>query len=235
MSTEFAIKTSQLCRSFGSFCAVDHLDLRIREGEIFGLLGPNGAGKTTTIRMLCGILVPSSGEGHVLGYDIAHESEQIKKQIGYMSQQFSLYNDLTAIENLRFYAQIYGLPPHSVEERVRELVQMAGIQGMEDQLTVNLSGAWRQRLALACAIVHRPPMLFLATYRRGGSGFTQGFLEHDLRDGARGRDRAGHHALHGRSRILPHHRDDVPITLDRTGFPAKTEIQHARHAAGDRL
>jgi len=161
MSTEFAIKTSQLCRSFGSFCAVDHLDLRIREGEIFGLLGPNGAGKTTTIRMLCGILVPSSGEGHVLGYDIAHESEQIKKQIGYMSQQFSLYNDLTAIENLRFYAQIYGLPPHSVEERVRELVQMAGIQGMEDQLTVNLSGAWRQRLALACAIVHRPPMLFL--------------------------------------------------------------------------
>jgi len=161
MNIEFAVETSQLCRSFGSFCAVDHLDLKIRKGEIFGLLGPNGAGKTTTIRMLCGILVPSSGEGRVLGYDIARESEQIKKQIGYMSQQFSLYNDLTAIENLRFYAQIYGLNQDEVEGRVHELAQMAGIQGMENQLTVNLSGAWRQRLALACAIVHRPPMLFL--------------------------------------------------------------------------
>jgi ABC-2 type transport system ATP-binding protein len=161
MNSEFAVETNQLSRTFGNFRAVDCLNLKIRRGEIYGLLGPNGAGKTTTIRMLCGILLPSSGEGTVLGCDIAREPEKIKAQIGYMSQQFSLYNDLTAIENLRFYAQIYGLPRSEVERRLPELIRMAGIEGMQNILTVNLSGAWRQRLALACAIVHRPPMLFL--------------------------------------------------------------------------
>jgi ABC-2 type transport system ATP-binding protein len=161
MNDKLAVETKQLSRSFGDFTAVDRLDLQIHQGEIYGLLGPNGAGKTTTIRMLCGILLPSGGGGSVLGYDIARETEQIKTRIGYMSQQFSLYDDLTAIENLRFYAQIYGLPPSQVDSRLRELVHMAGIEGMENQLTVNLSGAWRQRLALACAIVHEPPMLFL--------------------------------------------------------------------------
>lgn len=161
MMTALAVETRNLTRKFGDFCAVDNLDLKIKQGEIYGLLGPNGAGKTTSIRMLCGILLPSSGEGRVLGYDIAAQPEMIKKSIGYMSQQFSLYNDLTAMENMRFYAQIYGLAPRDIEERLRELVDLAGINGMENQVTADLSGAWRQRLALACAIVHKPPMLFL--------------------------------------------------------------------------
>ena len=155
------IETNHLTRKFGDFNAVNDLDLTVHEGEIFGLLGPNGAGKTTTIRMLCGILIPSSGEGHVLGFDIAREPEQIKKRIGYMSQQFSLYNDLTAVENMRFYAEIYGLPPEAIERRLEELIEMAGLAAIRNQITANLSGAWRQRLALACAIVHKPPMLFL--------------------------------------------------------------------------
>lgn len=161
MVPELAIQTTNLKRTFGDFTAVEDLNLKIHKGEIFGLLGPNGAGKTTTIRMLCGILLPSAGEGFVLGYDIARQAEKIKQNIGYMSQLFSLYNDLTAVENLRFYAQIYGLPAHSIENRVQELIDMAGLHGLESQITVNLSGAWRQRLALTCAIVHHPPMLFL--------------------------------------------------------------------------
>ncbi len=161
MKTTLAVETHDLTRNFGDFRAVDSLNLKIRQGEIYGLLGPNGAGKTTSIRMLCGILLPSSGEGKVLGFDIAEQPEQIKKNIGYMSQQFSLYNDLTALENMRFYAQIYGLAPEDIEERLRELIDLAGINGIENQATSDLSGAWRQRLALACAIVHKPPMLFL--------------------------------------------------------------------------
>lgn len=161
MKASLAIETRDLTRNFDDFCAVDKLNLKIRQGEIYGLLGPNGAGKTTSIRMLCGILLPSSGEGQVLGFDIASQPEQIKQNIGYMSQQFSLYNDLTALENMRFYAQIYGLEPEKIEGRLRELVDLAGINGIEEQITANLSGAWRQRLALACAIVHKPPMLFL--------------------------------------------------------------------------
>lgn len=156
-----AIEVLDLSKKFGDFVAVDRISFEIPRGEIFGLLGPNGAGKTTTIRMLCGLLLPSAGDGSVLGFDVRHQPEEIKKRIGYMSQKFSLYNDLTAQENIDFYARLYGVPRSKLKTRIAELVEMAGLQGFERELTVNLSGAWRQRLALACAIAHKPPMLFL--------------------------------------------------------------------------
>ena len=161
MSSENSVHATQLTRKFGDFVAVDQISFDIPKGEIFGLLGPNGAGKTTTIRMLCGILTPTSGQANVLGFDVAKQSEQVKQKIGYMSQKFSLYNDLTVTENLDFYANLYGIPREKVKPRMAELIEMAGLRGHEKQLTGNLSGAWRQRLALACAIVHEPPMLFL--------------------------------------------------------------------------
>jgi len=156
-----AVKTQNLTKRFGNFTAVDNVNFYIPKGEIFGLLGPNGAGKTTTIRMLCGILQPTSGTGSVLGFDIKKDPEEIKKQIGYMSQKFSLYDDLTAYENIEFYASIYGVPRSERGNRIDELIEMAGLKDHRSELTRSLSGAWRQRLALACAIAHKPPMLFL--------------------------------------------------------------------------
>ena len=161
MNPENSVEVHQLTRKFGDFTAVDHINFNIPKGEIFGLLGPNGAGKTTTIRMLCGLLAPTEGEASVLGFDVARQGEQVKRRIGYMSQKFSLYNDLTVRENLWFYANLYGLQNGRIEQRIAELIEMAGLHGHEKQLTRNLSGAWRQRLALACAIVHEPLMLFL--------------------------------------------------------------------------
>ena len=161
MNVENAVEAVQLTRLFGNFTAVDQVSFEIPRGEIFGLLGPNGAGKTTTIRMLCGILKPTSGEARVMGYDIAKQPESVKQHIGYMSQKFALYNDLTVYENLDFYANLYGVPSEKFKPRLAELIDMAGLRGHEKDLTTNLSGAWRQRLALACAIVHEPPMLFL--------------------------------------------------------------------------
>jgi len=156
-----AVETQNLVKRFGSFTAVDDINFYIPKGEIFGLLGPNGAGKTTTIRMLCGILQSTSGTGTVLGFDIDKEPEEIKKRIGYMSQKFSLYDDLTARENIEFYASIYGVPRSERGKRIDELIEMAGLKDHRGELTGSLSGAWRQRLALACAIAHKPPMLFL--------------------------------------------------------------------------
>ncbi len=161
MSNVNAIEVRDLTRKFGDFTAVDRVSFEIPRGEIFGLLGPNGAGKTTTIRMLCGLLMPSEGDGTVLGFDVRRQPEDIKKRIGYMSQKFSLYNDLTAYENIDFYARLYGVPRPALKSRIAELIGMAGLTGYERELTGNLSGAWRQRLALACAITHKPPMLFL--------------------------------------------------------------------------
>lgn len=156
-----AVETVDLTREFGDFVAVNKVNFYIPRGEIFGLLGPNGAGKTTTIRMLCGIITPTAGNATVLGFDIRKEASQIKKRIGYMSQRFSLYDDLTAVENLGFYAAIYGVPNGERKKRIQDLMSISGLRGYENELTRNLSGAWRQRLALACAIAHRPPMLFL--------------------------------------------------------------------------
>lgn len=161
MSVEKSIEAKHITRKFGDFTAVDQVSFEIPEGEIFGLLGPNGAGKTTLIRMLCGILTPTAGEARVMGFDVRSQPEKIKQNIGYMSQKFSLYYDLTVSENLHFYANLYDVPSNTIKTRVAELIETAGLRGREKQITSNLSGAWRQRLALACAIVHEPPMLFL--------------------------------------------------------------------------
>ena len=161
MSRENAVEAVNLTKKFGDFTAVKDVSFEIPRGEIFGLLGPNGAGKTTTIRMLCGILLPTSGEARVLGFDIASQPEEVKQRIGYMSQKFALYNDLTVSENLDFYAHLYGMPQDKLKGRLTGLIEMAGLRGHEKQRAGSLSGAWRQRLALACAIVHEPPMLFL--------------------------------------------------------------------------
>lgn len=158
---DIAVETHQLTRHFGSFIAVNQVSLQIRKGSIYGFLGPNGSGKSTTIRMLCGILQPTAGSGQVLGLDIAKDSEAIKAKIGYMSQKFSLYNDLTVLENLNFYAGMYNLSGVRKQERIAEMIAMAGLTGRESELTSNLSGGWKQRLALGCSILHQPPILFL--------------------------------------------------------------------------
>ena len=156
-----AVEVEGLTRRFGTFTAVDDVNFRVQKGEIFGFLGPNGAGKSTTIRMLCGLLAPSSGSGWVGGYDIGTEAEQIKKNIGYMSQKFSLYEDLTVEENIDFYGGIYGLRSKRLEERKVWALTMAGLTEHRKRLTRILSGGWKQRLALACAILHEPPIIFL--------------------------------------------------------------------------
>ncbi len=156
-----ALEIRDLTRTFGDFVAVNHISLEIKQGSIYGFLGPNGSGKSTTIRMLCGILEPTSGSGTVLGLDLVKDCETIKNKIGYMSQKFSLYDDLTVLENLNFYAGMYSIPSQTKKSRVSEMVEMAGLQGREHELTVNLSGGWKQRLALGCSILHQPSILFL--------------------------------------------------------------------------
>lgn len=156
-----AVVTRGLTRRFGSVVAVDHLDLTVREGELYGFLGPNGAGKSTTLRMLCGILAPSGGEGEVLGIDLRREPERVKSAIGYMSQRFSLYDDLTVDENLTFYTRVYMVPRAGRRARIEQMIRLADLGGRERQLAGQLSGGFRQRLALACALVHRPRLIFL--------------------------------------------------------------------------
>jgi len=159
--SEWAVKTVDLTRKFGNFTAVDKVSLAIRKGSIYGFLGPNGSGKSTTIRMLCGIIAPTAGSGQVMGLDITRDAEAIKSRIGYMSQKFSLYDDLTVIENLEFYAGMYGLSGSQKAGRIEAMLAMAGLTGRRTQLTANLSGGWKQRLALGCSILHNPPILFL--------------------------------------------------------------------------
>lgn len=151
----------KLVKQFGAFIAVNHVSFQIRAGEIFGLLGPNGSGKSTTIRMLCGLLTPSSGSATVVGFDVARQPEEVREHIGYMSQKFSLYNDLTALENLQFFAGLYGVKGRALDERIAWALKMAGLSGSEQVLTGELSGGWKQRLALGCAVLHRPQVLFL--------------------------------------------------------------------------
>ncbi|UFJ39840.1 ABC transporter ATP-binding protein [Brevibacillus humidisoli] len=155
------IQCENLTKKFQQHVVVNNLTLSIRKGSIFGFLGPNGSGKSTTIRMLCGLLLPTSGSGTVLGFDITKESEEIKQRIGYMSQRFSLYEDLTVEENLDFYAGIYGITGSRLRERKAELIAMAGLEGRENQLAGSLSGGWKQRLALSCALLHQPELLIL--------------------------------------------------------------------------
>jgi ABC-2 type transport system ATP-binding protein len=155
------IVTRGLSRRFGELVAVRDVSLAVERGEIFGVLGPNGAGKSTTIRMLCGILDPTSGEGTVVGFDIRRDAERVKQRIGYMTQRFSLYEDLTVEENLKFYAGIYGVPLGKRRRRVAEVLERTGLVARRAQLAGTLSGGWKQRVALASATIHEPPLLFL--------------------------------------------------------------------------
>ncbi len=161
MNDDYAIEVENLTKRFGHFVAVDGVSFRVRPGEVYGWLGPNGAGKTTTIRMLLGLLKPSGGQARVLGFDPARQAKAMQGRVGYMSQLFTLYNDLTASENIRFYGQAYGLGRRGLRERHDEILAMAGLTGRGGELTANLSGGWKQRLALGCAIVHRPQVVFL--------------------------------------------------------------------------
>ena len=156
-----AVTVRNLTRTFGDFIAVDHISLEVARGEIFGFLGPNGAGKSTTIKMLCGLLMPTGGSGTVGGYDIITGSEEIKQNIGYMSQKFSLYDDLTVEENINFFSGIYTVPEPKKEARKEWALEMAGLRDKRGALTKTLPGGYKQRLALGCAILHEPPILFL--------------------------------------------------------------------------
>ena len=156
-----AVIAEGLTKTFGSFTAVNRLNLTIAKGEVVGFIGPNGAGKSTTIRLLCGLLKPSAGRAIVAGYDVGREPEAVRAHIGYMSQKFSLYGDLTVRENLRFFGGLYLVPRRDMRERMRTAIAMAGLEGREDALVQTLAGGWKQRLALGCAILHRPPVLFL--------------------------------------------------------------------------
>jgi len=157
----YAIRAHGLRKTFGGLAAVDGLELAVREGEIFGLVGPDGAGKTTTMRMLCGILDPDGGEMEVAGFDVRKRPEEVKRRIGYMSQRFSLYGDLTVAENLYFSARIYGVPHAERVKRERELLAFSRLEPFRDRLAQNLSGGMKQKLALACTLMHTPPVLFL--------------------------------------------------------------------------
>jgi len=156
-----AIIAHGLTKQFGDFTAVDEIDFEVRRGEIFGFLGPNGSGKTTTIRMMLGLLTPTQGTVNVLGVSVLEHPERIRNRVGYMSQRFSLYNDLTVRQNLAFYGKVYGLSNAELEERIQAAMVMAGLQEHEDAQTRDLSGGWRQRLALSAAILHRPELVFL--------------------------------------------------------------------------
>ena len=157
----WAVEIDNLVKTFGEFVAVDHVSLCVAKGEIFGFLGPNGAGKSTTIRMLCGLLRPTLGRASVNGFDVAKQPEDVRRSIGYMSQKFSLYDDLTVEENIDFFSGIYGVPRAARGERKKYVLEMAGLTARVGDMTGTLSGGWKQRLALGCAILHNPPILFL--------------------------------------------------------------------------
>jgi len=178
-----SVETQLLVKNFGAFVAVDRVSLAVEKGEIFGFLGPNGAGKSTTIRMLCGLLTPSAGRASVNGFDVARQPEEVRRTIGYMSQKFSLYDDLTVEENIDFFTGIYGVPREKRAERKRHVLEMANLAGRRNALTRTLSGGWKQRLALGCAILHDPPVLFLDEPTSGVDPLARGAfwgLIHDL-------------------------------------------------------
>ena len=156
-----AVEVEELVKRFGDFVAVDRVSFRVERGEIFGFLGPNGAGKSTTIRILCGLLGPTAGRAEVAGFDVGREPEEVKKRIGYMSQKFSLYDDLTVEENLEFFCGIYGVARERRAERMAAARETAGLGERRREMTRNLAGGWKQRLALGCALLHEPPIVFL--------------------------------------------------------------------------
>lgn len=158
---EYSIRTEKLTKRFGAFTAVDQIDVAVGKGEVFGFLGANGAGKTTAIRMLCGLLQPTSGQGYVAGFDVVKESAKIRTRIGYVSQKFSLYPDLTVVQNLKLYGSLYGLKGKALQARMDELADFLGLRDLLPRLTGSLPWGWQQRLSLACANLHQPEILFL--------------------------------------------------------------------------
>jgi ABC-2 type transport system ATP-binding protein len=158
---ENSVVVESLVKRFGDFVAVDQIDLSVQKGEVFGFLGPNGAGKSTTIRMLCGLLKPTSGRATVAGFDVGRKPEAVRQNIGYMSQKFSLYNDLKVIENIRLFAGLYSVPSKQLKDRIEWALAMADLKGQENLITGTLPGGWKQRLALGCAVLHKPPIIFL--------------------------------------------------------------------------
>ncbi len=181
----WAVETRDLVKTFGSFVAVDHVTLQVRKGEIFGFLGPNGAGKSTTIRMLCGLLSPTSGSALVEDIDVARDPEKVRRNIGYMSQKFSLYDDLTVDQNIDFFTGMYGVPRDRREERKQYALEMADLRERRGELTRSLSGGWKQRLALGCAILHDPAVLFLDEPTSGVDPIARGRFWDVIRDMAR--------------------------------------------------
>ena len=187
MSGEAVIRTEQLRRTFGERVAVDALDLVVRRGEVFGLLGPNGSGKTTTIRILCGLLQPTSGSAEVAGVNVVQHPERVRTRIGYMSQRFGLYEDMTILENLRFYGGLYGIRGAAGTARIRQQLEELDLGARATQMAGTLSGGWKQRLALACATTHRPTLLFLDEPTAGvDPAARQQFWEHIGRLSAEG-------------------------------------------------
>jgi ABC-2 type transport system ATP-binding protein len=156
-----SVEVANLVKKFGDFVAVDRINLEVRKGEVFGFIGPNGAGKSTTIRILCGLLKPTSGRAMVAGFDVSKNPEAVRQNIGYMSQKFSLYNDLTVIENIRLFAGLYSVPQKFLQARIEWALTMANLKGQENLITGTLPGGWKQRLALGCAVLHKPPVIFL--------------------------------------------------------------------------
>ena len=209
--SEFSVEVEDLVKTFGSFVAVDHIRFQVEKGEIFGFLGPNGAGKSTTIRMLCGLLMPTSGKGRVAGFDLMKEPEKIKQVIGYMSQKFSLYDDLTVIENLHFFGGIYGLSGSLQREREEEVLEMVGLKELRDRITRTLAVGWKQRLALGCSILHEPSILFLDEPTSGVDPISRrNFWGLIQQMGGGGSDDLRHDSLHGRSGVLRPTGPDLP-------------------------
>jgi len=195
--TEEVIFAKDLTRKFGDFTAVDHVSFTVNAGEVVGYLGPNGSGKTTTIRMLLGLLIPTEGEARVLGFNVVDQTERIRERVGYMSQKFALYHDLTVGENLAFYAGVYG---ERSKKRLDEVLELVGLSQIVKERVSDLSAGWRQRLALGTAIAHRPRLLFLDEPTSGDCPAR--LLGPDLRTGGRRGHGSGDHPLHGRGGIL---------------------------------
>src|SRR3954471_6132341 len=180
--SSYSVEAQDLTKTFGSFVAVDHVSFQVKRGEIFGFLGPNGAGKSTTIRILCGLLTPTTGRASVNGFDVATQPEEIRRTIGYMSQKFSLYDDLTVEENIDFFTGIYGVARERRRERKDYVLEMANLTERRTAMTHTLSGGWKQRLALGCAILHEPPVLFLDEPTSGVDPLARGAFWHLIHD-----------------------------------------------------
>lgn len=219
------ISVKGLTKRFGSFTAVDHITFDVTEGEIFGFLGANGAGKTTAMRMLCGLSFPTEGKGSVAGFDVMTQSEQIKRHIGYMSQRFSLYEDLTVSENLHFFAGIYGMKSDMAKKRINELLEQLRFTKERDTIVGSLPLGWKQKLSFAVATVHRPKVVFLdEAHGRSRPHHTQSVLGTHLFFRERGNNRIRYHALHGRSRILQPTFGDGGRTDKSTGYPQSPQM-----------